>query len=172
MPENTIREQTFCCGGGAGLGNDENMEMRLRGGLPRANAVRYVHEKHGVNLLACICAIDKATLSTLVEYWVPEVDVSGVHELVGNALVMRGREAEDDATCGASRWPASKGDRRCMTQARSSPAWRSSWRWLLFPVWQSGLRGSARKPEPKIVTKAKQCVRTDGRDARRATWSC
>ena len=93
MPENTIREQTFCCGGGAGLGNDENMEMRLRGGLPRANAVRYVHEKHGVNLLTCICAIDRATLSTLMEYWVPEVGVSGVHELVANALVIEGEKA-------------------------------------------------------------------------------
>jgi Fe-S oxidoreductase len=90
MPENTIKEQTFCCGGGAGLGNDENMEMRLRGGLPRANAVKYVHEKHGVNILSCICAIDRAVLSTLMEYWVPEVRVSGVHELVGNALVMEG----------------------------------------------------------------------------------
>ncbi len=92
MPENTIREQTFCCGGGAGLGNDENMEMRLRGGLPRANAVRFVHEKHGVNRLACICAIDRAVLTTLMEYWVPEVDVSGVHELVGNALVIDGEK--------------------------------------------------------------------------------
>jgi len=90
MPENTIKEQTFCCGGGAGLGNDENMEMRLRGGLPRANAVKYVHEKHGVNILSCICAIDRAVLTTLMEYWVPDVRVSGVHELVGNALVMEG----------------------------------------------------------------------------------
>ncbi|MEJ2367016.1 MAG: (Fe-S)-binding protein [Acidobacteriota bacterium] len=31
MPENTIREQTFCCGSGAGLGNDENFEMRFAG---------------------------------------------------------------------------------------------------------------------------------------------
>ncbi len=92
MPENTIREQTFCCGGGAGLGNDENMEMRLRGGLPRANAVRYVQEKHGVNRLACICAIDRATLPTLMDYWVPGVKVTGVHELVGNALVMKGEK--------------------------------------------------------------------------------
>ncbi|MBW2258004.1 MAG: (Fe-S)-binding protein, partial [Deltaproteobacteria bacterium] len=90
MPENTIREQTFCCGGGAGLGNDENMEMRLRGGLPRANAVKYVHEKHGVNILSCICAIDRAVLTTLMEYWVPDVRVSGIHEMVGNALVMEG----------------------------------------------------------------------------------
>ncbi len=92
MPENTIREQTFCCGSGAGLGTDENLEMRLRGGFPRANAVKYVKEKHGVNLLTCICAIDKATLPTLLEYWVPGVEVAGVHELVGNALVMTGEK--------------------------------------------------------------------------------
>jgi Fe-S oxidoreductase len=95
MPENTIREQTFCCGGGAGLGTEEFMEMRLRGGFPRANAVSYVHEKHGVNKLACICAIDRATLPPLMEYWVPEVDVLGVHELVANALVMEGENERD-----------------------------------------------------------------------------
>jgi Fe-S oxidoreductase len=92
MPENTIREQTFCCGSGSGLGTDENLEMRLRGGFPRANAVKYVKEKHGVNLLACICAIDKATLPGLMDYWVGGVDVAGVHELLGNALVMTGEK--------------------------------------------------------------------------------
>jgi Fe-S oxidoreductase len=92
MPENTIREQTFCCGSGAGLGNDENIEMRLRGALPRANAVRYVRDQFGVNLLACICAIDKATLPTALEYWTPGVEVGGVHEFVGNALMMAGEK--------------------------------------------------------------------------------
>ncbi len=92
MPDNTIREQTFCCGSGAGLGTDENLEMRLRGGLPRASAVKYVREKHGVNLLTTICAIDKATLPTLLEYWVAGVEVGGIHELVGNALIMRGEK--------------------------------------------------------------------------------
>jgi Fe-S oxidoreductase len=92
MPEGTIREQTFCCGGGSGLNNDEFMEMRMRGGLPRANAVKYVHDKYGVNMLACICAIDRATLPPLMKYWVPEVDVTGVHELVGNALIMDGEK--------------------------------------------------------------------------------
>lgn len=92
MPENTIRENTFCCGSGAGLGNDENFEMRMRGGLPRANAVKYVQEKFGVNVLSCICAIDKATLPTLMEYWVPGVEVAGVHEFLGNALVMKGEK--------------------------------------------------------------------------------
>jgi len=90
MPENTIRENTYCCGGGAGLGNDENMEMRMRGGFPRANAVRYVRDKHDVNRLLCMCAIDRATLSTLMEYWAPDVDVGGIHELVANALIMKG----------------------------------------------------------------------------------
>ena len=92
MPEGTIREQTFCCGGGSGLNNDEFMDMRMRGGLPRANAVKYVHDKYGVNTLACICAIDRATLPPLMKYWVPEVEVTGVHELVGNALIMDGEK--------------------------------------------------------------------------------
>jgi len=103
MPENTIREQTFCCGSGAGLGNDENMEMRMRGGLPRANAVKYVHEKHGVNILSCICAIDRAVLLTLMEYWVPEVGISGVHEMVGNALVMQGENSRETNLRGEAR---------------------------------------------------------------------
>jgi Fe-S oxidoreductase len=90
MPEGTIREQTFCCGSGSGLNAGENMELRMRGGFPRANAVKYVRDKHGVNMLANICAIDRAALPTLMEYWVPGVDVTGVHELVANALVMEG----------------------------------------------------------------------------------
>jgi len=92
MPDNTIRERTFCCGSGAGIGSDENMEMRLRGGFPRANAVKHVNEKYGVNLLSCICAIDKATLPPLMDYWIPGIEVSGIHELVGNALVMKGEK--------------------------------------------------------------------------------
>jgi Fe-S oxidoreductase len=95
MPENTIRERTFCCGSGAGLGPDENMEMRLRGGLPRANAVKYVQEKHGVNMLACICAIDKASFPPLLDYWCPGVETAGVHELLGNALIMKGEKPRE-----------------------------------------------------------------------------
>jgi len=92
MPPNTIREQTFCCGSGAGLNAGENMELRMRGGLPRANAVKHVHEKYGVNMLSCICAIDRAVFPPLMEYWVPEVDVTGIHEMVGNALIMQGEK--------------------------------------------------------------------------------
>jgi Fe-S oxidoreductase len=92
MPASTIREHTFCCGGGAGTGTDEFMEMRLRGGMPRGMAVKHVNEKHGVNQLCAMCAIDRATLQTVCEYWSPEVSVTGIHELVANALVMPGQK--------------------------------------------------------------------------------
>jgi Fe-S oxidoreductase len=92
MPSNTIREQTFCCGAGSGLNASEDMELRMMGGLPRANAVKYVHEMHGVNMLACVCAIDRAVFPALMEYWVPEVDVTGLHELVANALILPGEK--------------------------------------------------------------------------------
>ena len=92
MPENTIREQTFCCGSGSGLNAEEFMDIRMRGGFPRANAVSYVREKHKVDSLVTICAIDRASLPTLMKYWNPGVSVYGLHELVGNALVMTGEK--------------------------------------------------------------------------------
>jgi Fe-S oxidoreductase len=97
MPASTIREQTFCCGSGSGLNAGEDMELRMAGGLPRANAVKYVKEKNAVNMLATICAIDRAVLPDLMSYWVPEVDVTGVHEMVANALILPGeKERETD----------------------------------------------------------------------------
>jgi [DsrC]-trisulfide reductase subunit K len=87
MPSNTIREKTFCCGSSSGINANENMDIRMLGGLPRANAVKYVAEKYGVNHLGCICALDRATLPTLMQYWVPEMEVTGITEMVGNALV-------------------------------------------------------------------------------------
>ncbi len=97
MPANTIRENTFCCGSGAGLNAGEDMELRMAGGLPRANAVKYTHDKFGVNMLACVCAIDRAVFPALMEYWVPAVDVTGICEMVANALILPGeKERETD----------------------------------------------------------------------------
>lgn len=90
MNPDTTREKTFCCGSGSGLNTDEIMELRMRGGLPRANAVAAVADKHDVNMLSCICAIDRAVLTASMNYWVPGCGVCGVHELVGNAMVMEG----------------------------------------------------------------------------------
>jgi Fe-S oxidoreductase len=91
MPANTIREQTFCCGSGSGLNAGEDMELRMAGGLPRGNAVKSVKERYGVNMLATICAIDRAVLGDLMNYWVGDVEVTGVHEMVANALNLPGQ---------------------------------------------------------------------------------
>jgi Fe-S oxidoreductase len=97
MPANTIRENTFCCGSGAGLNAGEDMELRMCGGLPRANAVKYMNQQYDVNMLACVCAIDRAALPDLMNYWETGADVTGVHELVGNALILPGeKERETD----------------------------------------------------------------------------
>src|SRR5574337_2187985 len=66
MPEDTIREKTFCCGSGSGLNASEDMDLRMKGGFPRANAVKFVQEHYGVNLLANVCAIDRASLPPLM----------------------------------------------------------------------------------------------------------
>jgi Fe-S oxidoreductase len=92
MPPSTIREHTYCCAGGSGLNTDEIMEIRMRGGLPRGNALRHVQRENGVNMMSCICAIDRATLIPLADYWAPGVGICGVHELVGNALIMKGEK--------------------------------------------------------------------------------
>ncbi len=97
MPEHTIREKTYCCGSGGGMLADELMELRMRGGMPRAMAVRHVHKKYGVNFLATPCAIDKAAFPVLMEYWKIPVEIGGPTELFGNALVMTafGERPED-----------------------------------------------------------------------------
>jgi Fe-S oxidoreductase len=92
MADDTIRERTLCCGGGAGLGADENMGTRLRAGMARGKAVAQVRDAFGVNTLVAMCAIDRATLPTVCDYWSPGVRVAGLHELVGNALVMTGEK--------------------------------------------------------------------------------
>jgi len=97
MPEHTIRDKSYCCGSGGGLLTEEIMELRMRGGMPRAMAVKYVHEKYGVNVMANICAIDKAAFPALLKYWKLPVEVAGVGEFLGNALIMKGeKEREAD----------------------------------------------------------------------------
>jgi Fe-S oxidoreductase len=57
MPQDTIHEATFCCGGGGGLLTDDLMELRVKGALPRMEALKHVVETHGVTHMAAICAI-------------------------------------------------------------------------------------------------------------------
>ncbi|RLI84341.1 MAG: (Fe-S)-binding protein, partial [Archaeoglobales archaeon] len=61
-------------------------------GMPRALALKHVVDKYGVNFMCTICAQDKAAFPILMEYWKLPVEIGGMMELVGNALVMRGEK--------------------------------------------------------------------------------
>ncbi len=87
MAPETINESTFCCGGGGGLLSDEIMDLRVKGALPRMEALKQVVDAHGVNFMATICAICKAQFTKVMPYY--EFDMSmvgGVHQLVGDAI--------------------------------------------------------------------------------------
>ncbi len=51
-----------------------------------------MQDTHGVKLLACICAIDRATLPPCATTGRRVVGVCGVHELVSNALILDGEK--------------------------------------------------------------------------------
>lgn len=93
MDENTIKAQTFCCGGGGGILTDELLEVRVQGAMPRMQAFHKVQESHGVNFLALICAICKAQFTKILpKYDIPMGVAGGVHQLVANAIEIGAKE--------------------------------------------------------------------------------
>ena len=97
MAPDTIHENTFCCGGGGGLLTDDLMEIRVKGALPRMEALNEVVENNGVNSLAAICAICKSQFAKVLPYYKMPMDmICSVHQLVSNALVMTGQKTDDD----------------------------------------------------------------------------
>ena len=88
MAPETTHEHTFCCGGGGGLLTDDLLELRVRGALPRASALRKVIEEDGVTHMAAICAICKSQFSkVLPEYGMAMDMIVSLHQLIGDALV-------------------------------------------------------------------------------------
>jgi len=89
MPQDTIHEATYCCGGGGGLLTDDLMELRVKGSLPRMEALKYVVENHGVTHMAAICAICKSQFTKVMPYYGFSMDsIVSVHQLVSNAIVL------------------------------------------------------------------------------------
>jgi len=87
MDEGTIREKTFCCGGGGGLLTDDLMEIRVKGALPRMEALQRVVDSSKVNFMATICAICKAQFTKVLPYYGFKMSmVGGVHQLVSTAI--------------------------------------------------------------------------------------
>ncbi len=87
MDPQTTHERTFCCGGGGGLLTDELLDVRVKGALPRMEALRAVADAHGVNFMATICAICKAQFTKVLPYYGFKMSmVGGVHQLVSTAI--------------------------------------------------------------------------------------
>ena len=68
MAQDTIHEHTFCCGGGGGLLTDDLMEIRVKGAMPRMQALNEVVENDDVTHLAAICAICKTQFAKTLPY--------------------------------------------------------------------------------------------------------
>jgi Fe-S oxidoreductase len=87
MAPDTTHEKTFCCGGGGGLLTDELLDLRVKGALPRMEALRRVADADGVNFMATICAICKAQFTKVLPYYGFKMNmVGGVHQLVSTAI--------------------------------------------------------------------------------------
>jgi Fe-S oxidoreductase len=102
MAADTIREGTFCCGGGGGLLTDDLLEIRTKGASPRMEALKEVVEEHGVTHMAAICAICKSQFSKVMPKYGFGMDrIVSLHQLVSNAIILDGQtgtEAETDET--------------------------------------------------------------------------
>jgi Fe-S oxidoreductase len=89
MDANTIRERTFCCGGGGGVLTDDLIDLRVKGALPRMEALQAVVDSDQVNFMATICAICKAQFTKVLPYYGFKRNlVGGVHQLVSNAIIL------------------------------------------------------------------------------------
>ncbi len=89
MAPGTIGEKTFCCGGGGGLLTDDLVELRVKGALPRMQALQEVVDEYQVNYMAAICAICKSQFTKVLPYYKHSMNMIGsVHGLVSNAIVL------------------------------------------------------------------------------------
>ncbi len=93
MAPEAIHENTFCCGGGGGLLTDDLMELRVKGALPRMEALKQVVDEHGVNTMVAICAICKTQFAKVMPYYkFPMGMIDSLHHIVGDALVLGQRD--------------------------------------------------------------------------------
>ena len=79
-PERGVRFESYC-------------ELRVKGALPRMEALQEVIDKHGVTHMAAICAICKTQFAKVVPYYGFDMDmITSVHQLVGDALLLGTKE--------------------------------------------------------------------------------
>lgn len=98
MPGYAIKEGTYCCGGGGGLLTDDLIELRVKGALPRMEALKNVVDDYGVTHMAAICAICKSQFSKVFPYYDFDMDqIVSLHQLVSNAIVLQ--PGDDNQAC-------------------------------------------------------------------------
>jgi len=89
MSPDTLYDATFCCGAGGGLLTDEIMEVRVKGAMPRMQAVKQVADNHGVTHMANMCAICKSQFTKIFPYYGFGKDmIVSVHQLVSSAIIL------------------------------------------------------------------------------------
>jgi Fe-S oxidoreductase len=90
MPADTINDSTYCCGGGGGLLTDDLIELRVKGVLPRMEALKYVVDNYKVTHMAAICAICKSQFTKVLPYYGFQMDqIISVHQLVSDAIILK-----------------------------------------------------------------------------------
>jgi Fe-S oxidoreductase len=93
MAPDTVHEKTYCCGGGGGMLTDDMLDVRVKGALPRMEALKRVEQAHGVNFMATICAICKAQFATVLPYYGFDMGmVGGVHQVVSTAIQLGAKQ--------------------------------------------------------------------------------
>ncbi|KUO52659.1 MAG: hypothetical protein APF76_14305 [Desulfitibacter sp. BRH_c19] len=76
--------ESYCCGGGSGLLMDEDYELRMKLGKAKADSVM----KTGAEILCAPCAICKAQLPHVMKHYNIKIEVKGLTDLIGNALIL------------------------------------------------------------------------------------
>ncbi len=93
MSRETTGDQTFCCGGGGGLLTDDLLDLRVKGALPRMQALNTVVKEQKVTHMAAICAICKSQFTKVLPYYgLNREMIISVHQLVGDAIVLGAKE--------------------------------------------------------------------------------
>ncbi len=93
MRRDTIHDRTFCCGGGGGLLTDDLMELRVKGALPRMEALQEVVDNKGVTHMAAICAICKSQFSKVLPKYGHDMEmVVSIHGLISDAIQLGTKE--------------------------------------------------------------------------------
>jgi len=77
-------QYSYCCGGGSGILMEEAMDLRMALGHAKAESVRNTN----ADILCAPCAICKAQLPVVMDYYKVNVKVKGLSDLMGRAIIM------------------------------------------------------------------------------------